>query len=35
MKSDSDPSPTVVFLVIFAAIFLLHLPLLRLPYFSG
>jgi hypothetical protein len=33
MKSDSDPSPTVVFLVIFAAIFLLHLPLLRLPYF--
>ena len=33
MKSDSVPSPTVVFLVIFAAIFLLHLPLLRLPYF--
>jgi hypothetical protein len=33
MKSDSDPSPAIVFLVIFAAIFLLHLPLLRLPYF--
>ncbi len=33
MKSDSDPSPAVVFLVIFGAIFLLHLPLLRLPYF--
>ena len=33
MKSDSFPSSTVIFLVIFAAIFLLHLPLLRLPYF--
>ena len=27
------PSPAIVFLVIFAALFLLHLPLLRLPYF--
>ena len=33
MKSDSFPASTVIFLVIFAAIFLLHLPLLRLPYF--
>jgi hypothetical protein len=33
MHSDSPPSPAVVFVLIFAAIFLLHLPLLRLPYF--
>jgi Dolichyl-phosphate-mannose-protein mannosyltransferase len=33
MKSDFVPSPAVVLLVIFAALFLLHLPLLRLPYF--
>ncbi|HST08769.1 MAG TPA: glycosyltransferase family 39 protein [Terriglobales bacterium] len=33
MKSNSAPSPAVAFLVILAAIFLLHLPLLRLPYF--
>jgi Dolichyl-phosphate-mannose-protein mannosyltransferase len=33
MRSHSQPSSGLVFLLIFAAIFLLHLPLLRLPYF--
>src|SRR5258705_4491721 len=33
MTSHSQPTSAVVFLLIFAAIFLLHLPLLRLPYF--
>ncbi len=33
MKTNSAPSSGVVFAVIFAAIFLLHAPLLRLPYF--
>jgi len=32
MRSHS-PSPALVFALIFVAIFLLHLPLLRLPYF--
>src|ERR1700745_1319616 len=33
MKTTSASSSAFVFAVIFAAIFLLHLPLLRLPYF--
>lgn len=33
MKSNSGPSPGVVFALTFAAIFLLHFSLLRLPYF--
>src|SRR6202165_3307030 len=30
---SSSPHPAVVFAVIFVAIFLLHVPLLQLPYF--
>jgi hypothetical protein len=33
MRSSSGPHPALVFAVIFAAIFLLHAPLLQLPYF--
>jgi hypothetical protein len=33
MRSSSGPHPALVFAVIFSAIFLLHVPLLQLPYF--
>src|SRR5947208_7334450 len=32
-STRSNPHPAVVFVVIFVGIFLLHAPLLRLPYF--
>ena len=33
VSSDSTPHPAIVFAVIFVGIFLLHFPLLQLPYF--